>query len=55
MLKTNGTVWTFGIGRADELGTGKKEISDEPVQVAFPDGTEIIQVACRRKLQSILR
>lgn len=46
MLKSNGTVWTFGIGDGGELGTGKNQTSDEPAQAIFPDGTEIIQVAC---------
>ncbi|MCI8397651.1 MAG: hypothetical protein HFJ52_08670 [Clostridia bacterium] len=49
MLKANGTVWTFGIGKNGELGNGKNEISDEPVQVIFPEGTKIIQVACGEK------
>ena len=49
MLKVDGTVWCYGIGNYGELGNGKTEISDEPVQAIFPSGTEIIQVACRRK------
>ena len=49
MLKTNGTVWTFGIGKNGELGTGENEISDEPKLASFPEGTEIIQVACGEK------
>ena len=46
MLKSNGTVWNLGKGNYGELGNGKEEITDEPVETIFPSGIEIIQVAC---------
>ena len=48
-LKVDGTVWCYGIGTSGELGTGKKENSDEPVKAIFPEGTKIIQVAAGEK------
>ena len=45
-LRVDGTVWSYGKGTYGELGNGKEEITDEPVQAIFPNGTEIIQVAC---------
>lgn len=48
-LKVDGTVWCYGIGSSGELGTGKKENSDEPVKAIFPEGTKIIQVAAGEK------
>jgi len=45
MLKVDGTVWSYGIGEYGELGRGEKETKDEPVQVVFPNGTKIIEVA----------
>ncbi len=45
MLKVDGTVWTYGIGEHGELGDGSRNTSDEPVQVTFPAGTVITQVA----------
>lgn len=46
MLKADGTVWTFGTNENGELGTGNHINSDEPIQVVFPEGTTIVQVAC---------
>lgn len=45
MLKVDGSVWTYGIGDYGELGNGETGISDSPVKVTFPNGTEIIQIA----------
>ncbi|MBO5478752.1 MAG: cadherin-like beta sandwich domain-containing protein [Clostridia bacterium] len=45
MLKVDGTVWTYGIGNYGELGNGKKEVTDEPVQAIFPKGTIITKIA----------
>lgn len=44
-LRVDGTVWCFGKGSYGELGNGKTDNSDEPVQAIFPSGTKIIQVA----------
>lgn len=44
-LRVDGTVWSYGKGTYGELGNGKEETSDEPVQAIFPEGTKIIQVA----------
>lgn len=41
MLKTNGRVWTYGINGND--------ITDEPVQVTFPEGIKIKQIATGEK------
>lgn len=49
MLKVDGTVWSYGKGDYGELGLGDKLITDAPIKVEFPNGTKIIQVACRRK------
>ena len=49
MLKVDGSVWAYGIGDYGELGNGEIGISDDPVQVTFPSGTKIIQIAARRK------
>ena len=45
MLKTDGTVWCYGIGKFGELGNGKETTSDEPVQAVFPNGTIITKIA----------
>lgn len=45
MLKVDGSVWCYGNGENGELGTGKQEISDEPVQAIFPTGTIITKIA----------
>lgn len=45
MLKVDGTVWSYGIGKYGELGTGKEETTDEPVKAILPEGTKIIKIA----------
>lgn len=45
MLKVDGSVWTYGIGNYGELGNGEIGISDDPVQVTFPAGIKIVQIA----------
>ena len=45
MLKVDGTVWCYGKGTHGELGNGKTETLDEPVEALFPEGTKIVQVA----------
>lgn len=49
MLKVDGTVWCYGTNEYGELGNGTNNLSDEPVKAIFPNGTKIVQVACRRK------
>lgn len=45
MLKVDGTVWSYGIGKYGELGNGKEGASDEVVQAIFPKGTVITKIA----------
>ncbi len=45
MLKVDGTVWSYGIGKNGELGTGKEETTDKPVQAILPEGTKITKIA----------
>ena len=45
VLKANGTVWSYGINSSYELGNGTTTSSDRPVQVKFPEGTIIKQIA----------
>lgn len=46
MLKTDGTVWCYGINENGELGTADKKASDKPVKAVFPEGVTITYVAC---------
>lgn len=43
LLKTDGTVVTWGLGTSGELGNGKYENSTEPVNVLNPEGTDILR------------
>ena len=45
VLKANGTVWSYGVNSSYELGNGSTVSSDRPVQVKFPDGVVIKQIA----------
>ena len=45
VLKANGTVWSYGVNSSYELGNGTTTSSDRPVQVKFPEGTIIKQIA----------
>ena len=45
MLKTNGTVWTYGIGNDGELGLGDVTQTDNPEKVDFGDGVIITKIA----------
>ena len=45
MLKVDGTVWTYGDNTYGQLGLGNRVGVDEPTQVQFPNGVEIVQIA----------
>ena len=45
VLKANGTVWSYGINSSYQLGNGNTVSSDRPVQVKFPAGVIIKQIA----------
>ena len=45
MLKTDGTVWSYGNNTYGQLGIDSYEGTDEPVKVIFPTGTKIVQIA----------
>lgn len=43
LLKSDGTVVTWGIGTSGQLGNGKYENSNEPVNVINPEGIDILR------------
>ena len=45
VLKANGTVWAYGLNSSYELGNGNTKSSDRPLQIKFPDGVKIKQIA----------
>ena len=45
MLKVDGTVWAYGQNSYGQLGINSWESTDEPVQVKFPNGVKIVQIA----------
>ena len=44
-LRTDGKVFTWGDNTYGQLGNGTVKTSDEPVEVTFPEGTIITQIA----------
>lgn len=50
LLKSDGTVWTFGYNHGGQLGNGTDENSNTPVQVVGLDGigflTDVAKIAC---------
>ncbi len=44
-LRVDGKIYTYGDNTYGQLGNGTTVTSDEPVEVKFPDGTSIIQIA----------
>ena len=44
-LRTDGKVFTWGDNTYGQLGNGTVKTSDEPVEVTFPEGTLITQIA----------
>ena len=45
VLKADGTVWAYGLNSSYQLGNGTSVSSDIPVQVKFPEGIVIKQIA----------
>lgn len=53
-LKSNGTVWSYGQNSNGELGNGKTEYSDDPIQALFSEGTVITQIDCGENFSAAL-
>ena len=58
-LKTNGTVWTWGLNGSGQLGEGTKTNTNQPIQVLDTDGlaylTDVIDVAAGTNFSVALR
>ena len=44
-LKSDGTVWAWGLNQDGQLGIGSTDPTGTPMQVHFPSGTELVRIA----------